>query len=179
MPMSASVARLNTERYNGFAFVICLLVVLDVANPATLEWLLAPLTMLTVSAISMLLGWMDMAIIQSGSVISHVEGFAYDIHYRCTGYRPLLLLAGLQCVVPRTTDTRRVLTIGAAILLSANLLRLLSLFWLGVRYPVWFELAHEVMWPLTLLAIVFCLWMRRWAPTPAARRLVVLNRVSV
>lgn len=177
MRISKRIARMTPERSDGFALGVCLLVVIDVASPATLEWLLVPLTTLTVAAVSMLLGWMDVAIIQSGTVISHVDGFAYDIHYRCTGYRPLLLLAGLQCIAPRTPDAGRVLAIGAAILLSANLLRLLSLFWLGVRHPAWFELAHEILWPLTLFAAVLCLWMWRWGPAPTTQRLFVLARV--
>lgn len=158
------------ERNIAVAIAVCLTALLDVAAPGLFESMLAPLTKLTVAMVSTVLGQMDVTVVQTGSVLSHVDGFAYDITYRCTGYRPLLLLAGLLVVDNGVANLGRVLMLGVVILLSMNLLRLLCLFWLGVLHPAWFATAHELLWPLVFLATVLCLWAGRRSYCPAIAR---------
>ena len=61
-----------------------------------------------------------------------------------------LLLAEPLPPVPRLKG----IIFGAFILLVMNLLRLVNLFWVGISFPAWFELTHDLIWP-AITALVF------------------------
>jgi exosortase/archaeosortase family protein len=68
---------------------------------------------------------------------------------------------------------RRAIGIGAgvAVLALANIIRIVSLYYIGVRWPNRFELAHAEVWPFAMVALAvgaFLLWSR-WVTTAEAR----------
>ncbi len=78
-----------------FAMAVGAIAVLEIVSPAVLERALYPLTAMTASAVSFAFGLFDVDVARSGFVFAHSDGFAYEIYYRCTGFWPVLLLAGL------------------------------------------------------------------------------------
>jgi len=149
------------------AMAVGIIALLEIVSPAALTHALYPLTAMTASAVSVAFSVLDLDVARTGFVFAHCDGFAYEIHYRCTGFWPVLLLAGL--IGADGTDlrgARRAIIIGAGILLSLNYVRLLSLFWVGVEFPGYFALAHGALWPLAMIAAVLGLWlsMRRREP---------------
>jgi exosortase/archaeosortase family protein len=103
--------------------------------------------------------------VRDGTVISHSAGFAYEISRGCTGVIPALLLAVGVLAWPGA-GSRKLLAalLGILLLLGLNLIRLVHLFYLGVRRPELFGIAHEVIWQAVLVLTVFALWLgfTRW-----------------
>lgn len=158
-----------------FASAVGVIALLEIVTPSVLERALYPLTTMTASAASFAFGLFDVDVARSGFVFVHSDGFAYEIYYRCTGFWPVLLLAGL--ITADGVALRRrchVILIGGGLLILLNLVRLLSLFWVGVEFPRYFGLAHSALWPFAMMGTVLSLWLasRRIA---AARILPGIN----
>lgn len=105
-------------------------------------------------------------------VVDEVSGFAFTISPRCTGVllAAIWFAAGLA-LAPSLRKSGPALALGAVALLLLNLVRLVSLFAIGVHAPGWFDLAHRVVWELLLVAAMAGLgWhflLRSW-PARAA-----------
>ncbi len=55
---------------------------------------------------------------------------------------------------------------GVALLLAANLVRITSLYWIGVHSPAFFDTAHLVLWPCLLVVLTIGIvagWLH-WIP---------------
>ena len=142
-----------------FASALGLIALLEIVIPSVLERALYPLTTMTASAASLAFGLFDVDVARSEFVFAHSGGFAYEIYYRCTGFWPVLLLAGLITADGAVLGRRRAILIGGGLLLLLNLVRLLSLFWVGVEFPRYFWLAHSALWPLAMMGTVLSLWL--------------------
>jgi exosortase H (IPTLxxWG-CTERM-specific) len=94
--------------------------------------------------------------------------FAVDVKNGCNGVEAMLLLVAAMLAFPATARQRLLgLAAGMAVIQIANLIRVVSLFWLGVHYRSVFELFHAAIWQtaLILLSVVFfILWSRRVGP---------------
>ncbi len=159
----------------GFLGVVLLTYREDVLGP-----LLAPLTTLTVRTTLTLLHWAGMEAIRVTTVISHPDGFAYEIYYRCTGFLPLAFLTASILAYPGTLRHKCVgLAVGLPILIALNLMRLVHLFYIGVHDPALFDLAHAVLWEGLLILAILGLWFAwtRWFDSQASTG-ATLNRIS-
>lgn len=126
--------------------------------------LFTPLNLLTAKASATMLQLSGLPVTQEQTRLSHAGGFSCEIDYACTALIPILLLAA-AIVAWRSTWRARLAGMlgGALLLLLLNQLRLVSLVWLGVHTPAWFEAAHVWLWPGLLLAAAasyWYLWMR-------------------
>ena len=131
-----------------------------------LTGLLAPLDRLTARVTAALLHASGMEVDRAGPVLSHASGFACEVYWRCTGLLPAVFLAGLILASP--TGLRRKgqgVAAGVALVLLVNLIRLAHLFWIGVRYPEAFPVAHAVIWEGGIILLVIGLWWAwmRWS----------------
>jgi exosortase H (IPTLxxWG-CTERM-specific) len=103
----------------------------------------------------------------SGTQISS-PAFAVDVKNGCNGVEAMLLLVAAMLAFPATARQRLAgLALGMAAIQIANLIRVVSLFWLGVHHRSVFELFHAAIWQtaLILLSVVFfILWSRRVGP---------------
>lgn len=133
--------------------------------------LLAPLTMLTARMTLALLHWLGMEAARAATVISHPEGFAYEIYYRCTGFLPVAFLTVAILPSPAPLRYKSIgLAVGVPILIVLNLTRLVHLFYLGVYHPTAFDFAHAVLWQGLLILVTFGLWLgwTRWSDSRTA-----------
>lgn len=132
---------------------------------------LTPLTTLTANMTLALLHWLDMEAVRVMTVISHPDGFAYEIYYRCTGFLPVAFLTASIVAFPGTMRRKCVgIAVGVPILIGLNLARLVHLFYLGVHNPAAFELAHTVIWEGLLILAIFGLWLcwTRWSDSQSS-----------
>ena len=128
----------------------------QIVRPDLLESALYPLTAMTAGAVSYGFDVFDVDFIRTGSVFAHTGGFSYEISYQCTGFWAVLLLVGLMLAYrPRSVGMWPAILSSAGLLLALNFLRLLSLFWVGVKFPASFTLAHDVIWPLITILVMF------------------------
>jgi exosortase H (IPTLxxWG-CTERM-specific) len=99
------------------------------------------------------------------------RSFSIDIRRGCDAVEPtaLLLAAVLAFPVPFRRKIPGLL-LGSLLLALVNLVRIASLFLIGIYFPRTFELMHGDVWQVVfiLLAILFwVLWMR-WATRPGS-----------
>lgn len=121
---------------------------------------LAPLAAGTARIVFALLDLFGIEAQREGVIIVHPAGFAYEIAYSCTGFLPVVTF--LVCVLAYPASWRakwQGVAIAVPILWMVNLLRLVSLFYIGVHFPAAFVWAHEVVWEALLAAAFISLWL--------------------
>lgn len=121
---------------------------------------LAPLATVTAQTMLALLHWLGMEAVGVTTVISHPDGFAYEIYYRCTGFLPAAFLTAAILAYPGPLRRKFVgLAVGIPLLFALNLIRLVHLFYIGVYNPAAFELAHTVLWEGIVIMAILGLWV--------------------
>lgn len=129
------------------------------SSPA-LHGLLAPLDPLTAAATAGLIDWTGLEVHRQGAVLSHPGGFSYEIYYRCTGWIVAAFLAAGLIALPGGGRAKAWgMAIGAALVMALNTVRLVALFWVGVRLPAAFDFAHGVMGEAGMLLAVLVFWV--------------------
>jgi len=101
-------------------------------------------------------------------IIRHpVNGFAIKIANGCSGLEALILLAAGMTAFPATWGQRALgWAAGAAAIMTLNVVRVISLYYLGQYSLAWFEWAHLYVWDVLIMIdgiVVFFLWIR-WLP---------------
>lgn len=103
-----------------------------------------------------------------GNVLS-IPGFSVRILDLCNGVEATLLLWTALLAFPAPWPYRLWgLLIGALGVQALNLLRIVSLVYLGVWKPAWFHWVHWYVWDALILIdvlLLFLLWLRR-LPVP-------------
>lgn len=151
------------------AFVI---LVLLTYRQDVLGSLLTPLTTLTAQMTLSLLNGLGMEAVRVATVISHPDGFAYEISYRCTGILPVAFLTVSIVAYPGPLRQKLVgLAVGVPILIVLNLTRMVHLFYIGVHSPAAFDVAHAVVWEALLILAIIGLWLgwTRWSDKRAKK----------
>ncbi len=131
---------------------------------------LVPLATVTAQMTVALLHWLSMEAARVATVISHPDGFAYEIYYRCTGFLPVAFLTASILASPGPLRRKCVgLAVGVPILIGLNLARLAHLFYLGVHHPAAFHFSHGVLWEGLFILATLGLWLgwTRWSDSRA------------
>lgn len=101
-------------------------------------------------------------------------GFSVDIENGCNGIETALLFCSAVLAFPATWRARGAgLFLGFAAIQLLNLVRVVSLFWIGRHHPALFSAAHTVLWQSAVViagVLLFLLWAARQkgiSPPPA------------
>jgi exosortase/archaeosortase family protein len=131
--------------------------------------LLTPVATVTAEMTLVMLRWAGMVGVRVATVISHPDGFAYEIYYRCTGFLPVAFVTLAILASPGPLRRKVIgLALGVPVLIVLNLTRLVHLFYVGVHSPAAFDFAHAVVWEGLLILAIFALWLG-WARWPDSR----------
>lgn len=108
--------------------------------------------------------WFDPAVIVQGSEIRNGQaGFAVSIKSGCNGVEAALILAAAILAYPARWDRKLVgMVAGVAAIQMLNILRIISLFYLGEWSEQALTIAHLYVWPGLIILdalILFLLWM--------------------
>ena len=142
-----------------FASVVAFLSMVVLFAPRRPVGVLLPFDRLTAAATGAVLGGIGMPAVRSEGVLRHAGGFSYEIYYRCTGLLAAGFLAGVILASPAPARNRWIgAGAGFALVLAVNLVRLVSLFVIGVRAPGLFHFAHVYAWEAVLVAVVAGFW---------------------
>jgi exosortase/archaeosortase family protein len=96
------------------------------------------------------------------ATLMHSGGFGYEIGLECTGIFPAVLLAAAILASPAPFSARLWgVLLGMFCMLILNLIRLVSLFHLGVQHPGIFSMAHSLIWPGVMIVLLIC-YFQRW-----------------
>jgi exosortase/archaeosortase family protein len=89
---------------------------------------------------------------REAATLFHAGGFACEIDVACTALIPAVLLAAPMAVLRATPRARLMgIILGTLLVVLVNQLRLVSLVWLGVHAPGYFDVAHNLLWPVLLI----------------------------
>lgn len=128
---------------------------------------LAPLNVLTARITAALIRLSGMPVLRDAAVLSHPLGFSCEIDFKCSGLILALFLGSALLMLPGHRGPKSLnILLGAAMVFSLNFLRLVSLFYFGVRYPQAFDFFHDIFWEILMLwsALAFWLFSLRRAP---------------
>ncbi|HET7032706.1 MAG TPA: exosortase H [Casimicrobiaceae bacterium] len=146
-----------------FAFFVAMLAVLFglELTPVAQRYFVVPWTDALASVSARLVTIFDPAVTASGNVLqSGANGFAVSIEAGCNGVEATLVLAAAMLAFP--APWRRKLTglaIGILAVQGLNVIRVISLFYLGQwNYRV-FEWAHLYVWQALIMLDVLVVWL--------------------
>ena len=94
-----------------------------------------------------------------GSII-HSEEFSMNIVNECTAMIPMIILLCAVLAYPSGIKHKCLgLAIGLPILFLLNLIRVVSLFYIGIHFESFFETAHLLMWQPIMILAVIAIWL--------------------
>lgn len=96
--------------------------------------------------------------------------FAIEVAQGCDAIEVCSLFAAAVLAFPVSWSARfRGLAIGIVLLQVLNILRIVTLYWIGGSFSDYFKTAHEMIWPGVLIVVTIATWILwvRWE-TPAA-----------
>ena len=106
------------------------------------------------------------------AIIRHPDtGFSIRIANGCSGLEAVILLAAGMLAFPATFSQRAAgWFVGTLAIMSLNIVRIISLYYIGQYSSAWFNWAHLYAWYILIMVdglLVFFLWIR-WLPLRAA-----------
>jgi len=132
---------------------------------------LAPLDAATAEIVARILGWLGIAAQRDLATLTDSSGFGYEIAFRCTGVIPAGLLAAAILASGAPLASRLPgAALGVLFIFVVNTIRLVTLFWIGVRFPSFFGVAHAAVWQgLMVCSVVgfFSYWKRCFSAVSA------------
>ncbi len=95
----------------------------------------------------------------SGTVVGS-STFAYQIVAECTAIGPVILFAGAVIAYPATLKSKLMgIAIGLVLLTGLNLVRLVSLFYIGAVFPEYLPMAHFLVWQAAIIISAIVMWL--------------------
>ena len=98
-------------------------------------------------------------------VIVRSSRFAVQVVAGCTGLQTMVIFTAAVLAYPsRITQKLRGILVGVSIIFFLNLIRVVSLFYIGMLAPQYFEMAHLLIWQYLIVAstaIVLLAWVRQ------------------
>lgn len=112
------------------------------------------------------LNGLGLAVTVSGSSISSSE-FSVSIGTGCDGLVPIMIFVSAVLAYPSNVRAKAFgILVGVFCLYFLNIIRIISLFYIGLRFYSFFDTAHLLLWQsITILAaiVLWLFWQRRIA----------------
>lgn len=155
-----------------FTLLLLLLFGLYLLQPVD-QWVVTPFTSGLASLSTWIIDWFDPDAIAVGKIIqSASSGFAVSIERGCNGLEAVIILFAALFAFPAPWKHRWVgFLIGFVAIQALNLVRIISLFYIGQWSQVWFDWFHHYLWQALIILdalVVWLIWLR-YLPRPAAR----------
>lgn len=101
----------------------------------------------------------------AGKIIrSTASGFAISIERACNGIEAVIILVSAMLAFPAPWRSKLIgVGIGFVAIQAVNVLRIISLFYLGKWNQSWFEFFHLYLWQALIVLdalVVFLVWLR-------------------
>ncbi|MDI6794862.1 MAG: exosortase H [bacterium] len=143
----------------GAIFSFCILVFTLAYSPFLNSAAFSNVETFTAGATSFILGLLSIPTEVKGTVVS-LNNFSVKIVAECTGIVPMLIFISAVLAYPcRIKQKLAGVGIGIAGLYLLNLVRTVSLFWIGSVYPDLFNTAHFLVWQALMILFAVILWL--------------------
>jgi exosortase H (IPTLxxWG-CTERM-specific) len=141
-----------------FFLLMGVLFFLELFNPVHYK-VMIPFANLLAGTSVFLLKLLGTAATVSGTLIVSPQ-FAADIKAGCTGFEPVIILLSAIFAFPSSWRAKVYGAIlGMVVLQIVNLIRIVSLVYLGINHPKYFHEAHAFVWQIVIIALSLVLWM--------------------
>jgi exosortase H (IPTLxxWG-CTERM-specific) len=132
------------------------------------EHVILPFTAAIAKVSVWLVDLFDPHVIAYGKVLqSTSNGFAISIERGCNGVEAVIILLAAMLAFPAPWKHRLAgIGVGFVAIQALNLVRIISLFYLGQWNHTWFQWFHLYLWQALIVLdalVVFLLWLR-WLP---------------
>lgn len=147
-----------------FCIIQVVLFVLELTPPVQ-QWFVTPFTELLVLISIGVLAPFDAGVVASGIYLYDMpSGFAMSIEAGCNGVEASIILLAAMLAFPATWRARWAgILIGLLSLHMVNIVRIVSLFYIGQWNMTVFDWAHLYIWQALIMLdvfVVFLLWLR-------------------
>jgi len=143
----------------------------ELTGPAQ-EYFVVPWTNLLATVSAGLVKWFDPYVLVSGKILqSTANGFAVSIEAGCNGVEATIVLVAAMLAFPAPWKHKIIgLVAGIIAVQGLNIVRIISLFYLGQwNYDV-FEWAHLYVWQALIMLDVLIVWLLWVRTLPKAGR---------
>ena len=147
-------------------FFLTFLVVLAVLfgfelTPWAQDWFVRPWTDALAAISADIVRWFDPQVIAHGNILrSSRNGFAVAIEAGCNGVEATIVLVAAVLAFPAPWWRKLVgLAVGILAVQGLNIVRVISLFYLGQWNFDAFEFAHRYVWQALIMLDVLILWL--------------------
>ncbi|MGD0915447.1 MAG: exosortase H [Thermodesulfobacteriota bacterium] len=97
---------------------------------------------------------------KASSTLIVSQQFSADIKAGCTGIEPIIILIAAMFAFRASWKAKFCgAFLGMVILQGINLVRIVSLVYLGVNHPRYFSEAHTYIWQIVIIALSLFLWI--------------------
>ena len=94
-----------------------------------------------------------------GTILSS-DSFAVNIVAECTAAGPLVLFIGAVAAYPAHVKAKGLgVLLGLVVLTAVNLVRIMSLFWIGSNFPDHLRMAHLLVWQTAIIVLAIIVWL--------------------
>jgi exosortase H (IPTLxxWG-CTERM-specific) len=133
--------------------------------PVGQHWVVMPFTRFIAALSAWTIQLFDAGVTSYGNVLMDpTSGFAVSIEAGCNGVEACLVLIAAMLAFPAGWRARLIgISIGFLAIQVMNLLRIISLFYLGQWSQLIFEWAHLYLWQSLIILdvlVVFLIWLR-------------------
>ena len=145
---------------------VALLILFEV--PLLVPWIdtniVRPLSAWIADAAGIVLNAMSQHVVMNGTVIAS-PCFSVNIQNGCNGLETVLFLLAAVLAFPSSMAQKAIAAVAGIFLIQLiNLVRVVTLFWVGCHKPEWFASFHLAIWQTIVFAtavLFFAAWSRR------------------
>jgi exosortase H (IPTLxxWG-CTERM-specific) len=125
------------------------------------EWVTVPFTGVLADISAFLIKLFDKDVVSYGVIIqSQSTGFAVQIAPGCDGIEAVIILVSAILAFPAPWKHRLVgIGIGFVAIQALNLVRIISLFYLGQWNQTWFDWFHLYLWQALIVLDALAVWL--------------------
>jgi archaeosortase B (VPXXXP-CTERM-specific) len=118
-----------------------------------------PLALVFAAVSGFILNLLSLKTTASGTLLQ-VEGFAAQVDDVCTGiFVVAIYLSAVLAYPSRATEKLKGFLLGASVIFFLNLIRVVSLMYIGRFFPSFFEIAHLLIWQSLVIFSALLVWM--------------------
>ena len=143
-------------------FLVCIAVLfpLELLKPVD-DYVIVPFTSLLADLCVWLIHLFDKSVVVEGKIVRSVStGFAVSIERGCNGVEAVLILVSAILAFPAPWKNKLAgIALGFLAIQLLNLVRIISLFYLGQWNQVWFDWFHLYLWQALIILDALGVWL--------------------
>ena len=91
------------------------------------------------------------------------DNFVANVVAECTAIGPIILYIGAVVAYPASKRAKLAgVAAGVVVLTAVNLVRIISLFWIGEAYPEYLDVVNLLVWQSVIILLAIIMWLL-WA----------------